>query len=75
VLSRLPQRLRGTLAALVVLGTATAEEASAVGATDAEMEHLAREVPLVDRLDDGRYRVHDLWTSLVLTDHLRDKAV
>lgn len=75
VLSRLPEPLHGALAALVALGTATAEEISAVAATNAEMEHLAREVPLVDMLDDGRYRAHDLWTSLVPTDHLRDRAV
>ncbi|MFD4638654.1 hypothetical protein ACFWN2_15160 [Lentzea sp. NPDC058436] len=74
VLSRLPPRLRDTLAALVVLRSATAEEVGALAA-NAEMEHLVREVPLVDRLDDGRYRAHDLWTSLVPTEHLRDKAV
>ncbi|GHH59144.1 hypothetical protein [Lentzea cavernae] len=75
VLNRLSPRLRGALAALVALGTATTEEVNAVAATNAEMEHLVREVPLVDRLDDGRYRAHDLWSSLVPTDHLRDKAV
>lgn len=75
VLSRLSERTRTTLAALVVLGTATAEEVTAVAGEFADLEHLVREIPLVDRLDDGRYRAHDLWASLVPTGALRGRAV
>ncbi|WP_434442649.1 hypothetical protein [Lentzea sp. E54] len=52
-----------------------AEEVGTVMEAPAVMEHLVRVVPLVNRLDDGRYRAHDLWASLVSTDHLRHKAV
>lgn len=75
VLSGLTEPTRTALAALVTLGCATEEEASAVVGTPAGLEHLARSVPLVNRLDDGRYRAHDLWAGLVPTDHLRARAV
>ncbi|RDI22175.1 hypothetical protein [Lentzea flaviverrucosa] len=75
VLSRLPERTRTTLAALVALGSATAAEVSTVVGGDVDLEQLTREIPLVDRLDDGRYRAHDLWASLMPTGHLRDEAV
>ncbi|WP_329793129.1 hypothetical protein V1227_14735 [Lentzea sp. DG1S-22] len=75
VLSRLPQETRTTLAALVVLGSASDQEITAVAGRTANVEQVVREVPLADRLDDGRYRAHDLWATLVSTDYLRDKAV
>ncbi|MFJ8959469.1 hypothetical protein ACIRG5_08750 [Lentzea sp. NPDC102401] len=75
VLSRLPAPTRDTLAALVILGTATAAEVGTVAGVDADVEHLVRSVPLVDRLDDGRYRAHDLWASVLPTGHLRAEAV
>lgn len=74
VLSRVSDEVRGGLAALVALGCATVDEVGAVAETPVRLEHLARSVPLVDRLDDGRYRAHDLWASLVPTDHLRNRA-
>lgn len=75
VLSRLSERTRTSLAALVILGSATAEEVGVVAGESTDLEHLTREVPLVDRLDDGRYRAHDLWAGLVSTGHLRGRAV
>lgn len=71
VLSSLTEPVRAALAALVALGCATGEEISTVAGTPVKQ----LEVPLVDRLDDGRYRAHDLWANLLPTDHLRDKAV
>ncbi|MEV6239411.1 hypothetical protein [Lentzea sp. NPDC051838] len=75
VLNGLPPAMRRTLAALVLLGTATEEETTEVAETKTDLERLAQAVPLVNRLDDGRYRAHDLWAGLVPTDHLRTKAV
>jgi LuxR family maltose regulon positive regulatory protein len=74
VLSRLFAPTRETLAALVILGTATAAEVGAVAGVVTDVEHLVRTVPLVDRLDDGRFRAHDLWASVLPTGHLRAKA-
>ncbi len=75
VLHGLAEPMRTALAALVALGCATEEEAGTVAGTPARLEQLARSVPLVNRLDDGRYRAHDLWAGLVPTNHLRARAV
>ncbi|WP_112261673.1 hypothetical protein [Lentzea terrae] len=75
VLQGLAEPVRSALAVLVALGCATEEEASTVAGAPARLEYLARSVPLVNRLDDGRYRAHDLWAELVPTDHLRVRAV
>lgn len=75
VLNRLSEEARTALAALVTLGCATEQEISAVVGKPAVLERLVREVPLVDQLDDGRYRAHDLWADMVPTGHLRIKAV
>ncbi|MET9230719.1 hypothetical protein [Lentzea sp. NPDC003310] len=75
VLNQVPERTRTALAALVALGTATVDEVGAVAGEPADLEHLARAIPLVDRLDDGRYRAHDLWGSLVSTGRFRGRAV
>ncbi|MGW6931691.1 hypothetical protein ACWGE0_16690 [Lentzea sp. NPDC054927] len=75
VLQRLAEPVRTALAALVTLGCATEEEVRTVADAPVDLERLAREVPLVVRLDDGRYRAHDLWAGIVPADHLRAKAV
>ncbi|GGU34029.1 BTAD domain-containing putative transcriptional regulator [Lentzea flava] len=75
VLSRVSDEARTALAALVALGCATVDEVGAVAEAPVRLEHLVRSVPLIDRLDDGRYRAHDLWASMVPTDHLRARAV
>src|SRR6478672_1049764 len=63
VLCRLsdPQRLE--LAALAALGTGTAREVAEVTGGPVTLDDLARQVPLVGVLDDGRYRAHDLWAD------------
>ncbi|MCR3751078.1 BTAD domain-containing putative transcriptional regulator [Lentzea californiensis] len=79
VLSRLPGPVRLTLAALVTLGSATAGELAAVVGKTVPVEGLVRWVPLVDLLDDGRYRAHDLWADpvarMVPMEALRTRAV
>ena len=79
VLNRLPEPVRLTLAALVTLGCATTEEVTAVAGEPVPLEDLVRRVPLVDRLDDGRFRAHDLWTDpvarMVPMEALRRRAV
>jgi LuxR family maltose regulon positive regulatory protein len=65
VLNGLPDRLRRALAALAALGSATAAELAKVVGEPVPPEDLVRRIPLVDRLDDGRYRAHDLWTDPV----------
>jgi len=56
-----PQRLE--LAALAALGTGTAREVAEVTGDPVSLDNLARRVPLVAVLDDGRYRAHDLWAD------------
>jgi DNA-binding SARP family transcriptional activator len=56
-----PQRLE--LAALAALGTGTAREVAEVTGGPVTLDDLARQVPLVGVLDDGRYRAHDLWAD------------
>src|SRR5215470_7586551 len=56
-----PQRLE--LAALAALGTGTAREVAEVTGDPVTLDDLARQVPLVGVLDDGRYRAHDLWAD------------
>ncbi|MEV6717109.1 hypothetical protein AB0M48_34345 [Lentzea sp. NPDC051208] len=75
VLHRLAEPVRRALAALVTLGCATEEEVGTVAGAPADLDRLAREVPLVVRLDDGRYRAHDLWAGIVPADHLCAQAV
>ncbi|MFD5831173.1 hypothetical protein [Lentzea sp. NPDC060358] len=75
VLHGLAEPARRALAALVVLRSATEAEVAAVAGTAVDLARVIAKVPLVNRLDDGRYRAHDLWAGLVPTDHLRAKAV
>jgi DNA-binding SARP family transcriptional activator len=82
VLSRVTDAQRQTLAALAALGTGTAREVAEVTGGLVALDDLARQVPLVGVLDDGRYRAHDLWAEAlprimtVPDDHaLRERAV
>jgi DNA-binding SARP family transcriptional activator len=63
VLSRVSDSQRQALAALAALGTGTAREVTEVTGGPAALDDLARQVPLVGVLDDGRYRAHDLWAD------------
>jgi len=63
VLSRVSDAQRQALAALAALGTGTAREVAEVTGGPADLDDLARQVPLVGVLDDGRYRAHDLWAE------------
>jgi DNA-binding SARP family transcriptional activator len=65
VLSRLPDPHLRALGALATLGTGTAGEVAAVAGQPVSLDDLARRIPLVAVLDDGRYRAHDLWTATV----------
>ncbi|HMG62325.1 MAG TPA: hypothetical protein VK599_05200, partial [Streptosporangiaceae bacterium] len=65
VLFRLSDSQRQALAALAALGTGTAREVAEVTGGEVALEDLARQVPLVGELDDGRYRAHDLWADAV----------
>ena len=82
ILSRLPDPQCRALAALAALGSATAGEVATVTGGPVALEDLARRIPLVGVLDDGRYRAHDLWTDAVSrtmtaqeTQVLRERAV
>jgi LuxR family transcriptional regulator, maltose regulon positive regulatory protein len=82
VLSRISDSQRQALAALAALGTGTAREVAEVTGEPAALDDLARQVPLVGVLDDGRYRAHDLWaeaTPRIMTvpdeQALRERAV
>jgi DNA-binding SARP family transcriptional activator len=66
VLGRVSHSQRRALTALAALGTATAREVAEVAAIaggPVDLDDLARQVPLVGVLDDGRYRAHDLWAD------------
>jgi DNA-binding SARP family transcriptional activator len=65
VLLRLSDSQRQALAALAALGTGTAREVAEVTGGRAALDDLARQVPLVGVLEDGRYRAHDLWADAV----------
>jgi LuxR family maltose regulon positive regulatory protein len=65
VLCRIDDSQRQTLAALAALGTGTAREVAEVAGGPVTLDDLARQVPLVGVLDDGRYRAHDLWVNAV----------
>ena len=65
VLSRVSDSQRQALAALAALGTGTAREVAEVTGRPVTLEDLARQVPLIGVLDDGRYRAHDLWADAV----------
>ncbi|MEU4247180.1 BTAD domain-containing putative transcriptional regulator [Amycolatopsis sp. NPDC026612] len=65
ILDRLPGPQRRALAALAALGTATAGEVAAVTREPVALDDLARRIPLVAGLDDGRYRAQELWTDAV----------
>ena len=82
VLCRVSDSQRQALAALAALGTGTAREVAEVTGGPVTLDDLARQVPLVGVLDDGRYRAHDLWADAVpriMTvqgeHHLRERAV
>jgi LuxR family transcriptional regulator, maltose regulon positive regulatory protein len=63
ILGRLPHPQRRALAALAALGSATAGEVAMVAGGPVALADLIRRIPLVDVLDDGRYRAHELWTE------------
>jgi len=63
VLSRVSDSQRQALAALAALGTGTVREVAEVTGGPVTLDDLARQVPLVGVLDDGRYRAHDLWAE------------
>jgi len=65
VLSRVSDSQRQALAALAALGTGTARDVAEVTGGSVDLDDLARHVPLVGMLDDGRYRAHDLWADAV----------
>jgi LuxR family maltose regulon positive regulatory protein len=65
VLGRVSDSQRQALAALAALGTGTAREVAEVAGGPVTLDDLARQVPLVGVLDDGRYRAHDLWADAV----------
>ncbi len=65
VLAGLDDGGRLDLLALTSLGVASADDIEAVTGRAADLAQLARTVPLIDRLDDDRYRAHDLWTDAV----------
>jgi DNA-binding SARP family transcriptional activator len=65
ILGRLPAPQRRALAALAALGSATAGEVAEVTGGPVALDDLARRIPLVAVLDDGRFRAHDLWTDAV----------
>src|SRR5689334_6429574 len=65
VLCRVSESQRQALAALAALGTGTAREVAEVTGGPVTLDDLARQVPLVGVLDDGRYRAHDLWADAV----------
>ena len=82
VLGRVSDSQRQALAALAALGTGTACEVAEVTGGAVTLDDLARQVPLVGVLDDGRYRAHDLWADalpqiLTVPDErgLRERAV
>ena len=63
VLCRVSDAQRLELAALAALGTGTAREVAEVTGGPVTLDDLARQVPLVGVLDDGRYHAHDLWAD------------
>jgi len=82
VLCQVSDSQRQALAALAALGTGTAREVAEVAGGPVTLDDLARQVPLVGVLDDGRYRAHDLWADAVpriVTEQdehpLRERAV
>ena len=68
VLCRVSDSQRQALAALAALGTGTAEVGEVTG-SPVTLDDLARQVPLVGVLDDGRYRAHDLVGGCGAADH------
>jgi DNA-binding SARP family transcriptional activator len=85
VLGQVSHAQRRALTALAALGTATAAEVAEVAGIaggPVDLDDLARQVPLVGVLDDGRYRAHDLWADaapqlMLVPDQrsLRERAV
>ena len=63
VLARVSESQRQALAALAALGTGTASEVGEVTGGPVTLDDLARQIPLVAVLGDGRYRAHDLWAD------------
>jgi LuxR family transcriptional regulator, maltose regulon positive regulatory protein len=81
ILGRLPGPHRRALAALAALDTATETEVATVAGEPVDLDDLARLIPLVGVLDDGRYRAHELWTEALCrtmtaqeTRHLHRRA-
>lgn len=81
ILGRLPSSQRRALAALAALDTATPAEVATVTGGPVAVDELARRIPLVSVLDDGRYRAHELWTEALArtmtaeeTRHLHRRA-
>ncbi|MFC0068294.1 BTAD domain-containing putative transcriptional regulator, partial [Umezawaea endophytica] len=60
--------------ALAALGTASSAEVAAVTGAAAVLDGLARAVPLVRVLDDGRYRAHELWTEALAATMAAEEA-
>ena len=65
VVGQISDPQRQALAALAALGTGTPSEVARVTGGPVSLDVLARQVPLVGVLDDGRYRAHDLWADAV----------
>jgi LuxR family maltose regulon positive regulatory protein len=81
ILGRLTASQRRALAALAALDTATAAEIAEVTGEPVALDDLAKTIPLVVVLDDGRYRAHELWTEALArtmpveeTQHLHRSA-
>ncbi|WP_309114262.1 BTAD domain-containing putative transcriptional regulator [Saccharothrix sp.] len=71
ILARLPDGQRDALAALAALHTATDDEVAAVTGEPVVLAELARRVPLVGVLEDGRYRAHELWAEALSVETRR----
>ncbi|CAL9440669.1 HTH-type transcriptional regulator MalT [Actinosynnema sp. ALI-1.44] len=68
VIARLPEDQRTALVALAALHTATDDEVAAVTGEPVALADLARRVPLVGVLEDGRYRAHELWAEALAAE-------
>nr|BFE50676.1 hypothetical protein GCM10017745_41030 [Saccharothrix mutabilis subsp. capreolus] len=68
IIARLPEDQRAALVALAALHTATDDEVAAVTGEPVALADLARRVPLVGVLEDGRYRAHELWAEALAAE-------
>uniref|UniRef100_UPI0031CF4E17 BTAD domain-containing putative transcriptional regulator n=1 Tax=Saccharothrix mutabilis TaxID=33921 RepID=UPI0031CF4E17 len=71
IIARLPEDHRAALVALAALHTATDDEVAAVTGEPVALADLARRVPLVCVLEDGRYRAHELWAQALSAETRR----